>query len=277
MVAGRRADLRRIGQEQNTQYKRTLAFVIFLIVTLVMVSATFLNPLFMKGHIRTSNNRAVVVRQVNSHFDTLANLIGANREEDSNLLTVQQTQPIADHVIDYALGFHLVKVNNLDLAKQILHDINTNVDQGASSDAQRVNNRLKKQKSNAPYLVAQAFELNVVTLGANIAVLLLIVNIIIVIVTIITLISLISDMKSRSSTKALVHDITAAGMWAGFWLILACGLLALIPVVFNVETLPFMGLGYLLEISSSVFLEFVIAGVVLFVVSAIPWQATATN
>lgn len=277
MVAGKRADLRRIGQEQNTQYKRTLAFVIFLIVTLVMVSITFLNPLFMKGQIRTSNNRAVIVRQVNSHFDTLADLIGASHEEDSNLLTVEQTQPIADHVIDYALGFHMVKVNNLDLAKQILHDINNNIDKGASSDAQRVNNRLKKQRSNAPYLVAQAFELNVVTLGANIAVLLLIVNIIIVIVTILTLISLVSDMKSRSSTRTLVHDITAAGMWAGFWLIFACGILALIPVVFNVETLPFMGLGYLLEISSSVFLEFVIVGVVIFILCAIPWQITSTN
>ncbi len=277
MANSTRANMRRMGQEQNTQYKRTLSFVIFLIVALGMITATFLNPLFMKSQIKTSNNKAVVVRQVNNHFDTLANIIGANHNEDSNLLTTQQTQPIADHIIDYCLGFHLVKFNNLDLAEEILHDINSNIDKGASSDAQSVNKKLKKQKSNAPYIVAQAFDLNVVMLGANIAVLLLIVNIIIIIITIVTLVSLISDMKTRSSTKALVHDIAGAGMWAGFWLMLICGIMALIPIVFNVETLPLMGIGYLLEISSSVFLEFVISGAVIFVICAIPWQFSAAN
>lgn len=277
MVDGRRAALRRMGQEQNTEYKRTLAFIIFILVTLTMITVTFLNPLFMKNQIRTNYNRAVIVRQVNGHFDDLADLIGANREEDSNLLTIQQTQPIADHVIDYSLGFHWVKFSNLALAKQILRDIHTNIDKGASSDAQRVDQRLRRQRSNAPYLVAQAFNLNIVTLGANLAVLLLIVNIIIVLVTIVALFSLLSDLRSRSATKAFIHDVMAAGMWAGFWLILGCGLLALIPVIFNVEALPLAGFGYLLEISSSIFLEFVIAGVVIFVICAIPWQASAAN
>lgn len=277
MVEGSRADMRRMGQEQNSQYKRTLAFVIFLIVTLTMITATFLNPIFMKGQIRNSNNRAVVVRQINTHFDTLTELIGANSEDDSNLLTIQQTQPIADHLIDYSLGLHWFKVNNYNLAQQILTDINENIDKGASSDAQRVRSKLRKQKDNAPFLIEKAFNLNVVTLGANIAGMLFVVNIIIVIVTIITLYSLISDMKLRSSTKALVHDITAAGMWAGFWLILICGIFAIIPVIFNVESLPLAGLGYLMEISSSVFLEFVIVGAIMFVICAIPWQATTAN
>lgn len=277
MVDGTRADLRRMDHEQNNQYKRTLAFIIFLITALIMITGTFLNPIFMRGQIRTSNNQAVVVRQVNSHFDTLADLIGAKKETDSNLLTVQQTQPIADHIIDYSLGIHWIKVNNTELANQILNDINQNIDSNATGDAQAVQQALKKQKNNAVYFVNQAFNLNVVTLGANIAVLLMIVNVIIIIVTIVALVSLISDMRSRSSIKALIHDITAAGMWAGFWLILICGILAIIPVIFNVESLPFGGLGYLLEISSSVFLDFVIVGVIIYILCAIPWQATTAN
>ena len=90
-------------------------------------------------------------------------------------------------------------------------------------------------------------------------------------------VSLISDMHSRSSIKALIHDITAAGMWAGFWLILISGLMALVPVIINVESLPIGGLSYLLEISSSVFLDFVIAGVVIYILCAIPWQATTAK
>lgn len=277
MVEGTRTDLRRMDQEQSNQYKRTLAFVIFLIVTLTMITATFLNPLFMKGQIRTSNNSAVVIRQVNSHFDTLANLIGAKKEDNSNLLTVNQTQPIADHVIDYTLGPHWIKVDNQNLARQILTDIDENIDQDSSSDAQTVRSKLKEQKDNAVYFIVQAFNLNVVTLGANIVGLLFIVNIIIVLVTIVALVSLISDMQTRNSRKALVHEITAAGMWAGFWLILICGLLALIPVIFNVEALPFGGLGYLLELSSSVFLDFVIVGVIIYILSAIPWQITTAD
>lgn len=146
MVNGSRADLRRMDQEQNSQYKRMLAFVIFVIVTLIMITTTFLNPFFMKGQIRTSNNRAVIVRQVNGHFDRLADLIGADHEGDSNLLTVEQTEPIADHVLDYTLGVHLIKVSNLNLAKQILNDINGSIDKGASSDAQVVSKKLKRRK-----------------------------------------------------------------------------------------------------------------------------------
>lgn len=277
MVNGSRSDLRRMDQEQNNKYKRVLAFIIFLIASLSMITATFLNPIFMKGQIRTSNNQAVVVRQVNSHFDFLASLIGAKTESDSNLLTTNQTQPIADHIIDYSLGFHFVKFNNTNLAKQILDDINKNIDSGASSDAQAVRRGLKKQGGNAIYFVTRAFDLNIITLGANIAVLLLVVNIIIIIVTLIAMWSLISDMKTRSSVKALIHDITAAGMWAGFWLMLIFGILAVIPILFNVETLPIGGLSYLIELSSSVFLDFVIAGVVIYILCAIPWQITTAN
>lgn len=274
MVEGKRADMRRMGHEQNNQYKRVLAFVIFLIVSLILITATFLTPIFMKKQIRTSYNQAVIVRQVNKNFDNLADLVGARNEDSSNLLANAQTQPIADHVIEYSLGIHGFKVNNLDLANRILADINMGIDKGSSSGAQLINSKLKKQKANAPYAIIKAFNLNIVTLGANIACLLFIVNIIIVIVTIITMFSLINDMKSRASTRMLIHDIAAAGMWTGFWLILIFGLLALVPVIFDADNIEF---GFLLEIGSSIFLEYVIAGVIIYVISAIPWQVTSAK
>ncbi|MDF7672834.1 hypothetical protein PT281_06065 [Lactobacillus sp. ESL0701] len=275
MVNGARTGLRRVNQEQNTQYKKVLSFMIFLIVALIMVTGTFLNPLFMKGQIRTSNNEAVVVRQVNRHFDTLAEVIGANQSGNSNLLTSKQTQPIADHIIDYTFGLHWFKFDNLKLAKQILHDIDLNIDQGSSSNAQLVQEKLKKQKDNAPHEVVAAFSLNTIRVGANIALILLIMNIVIVVVTIISLKSLIEEMMTMMTTKMLIHDVTAAGMWAGFWLILIAGLLALIPVVFNVSGLAV--LGYVLEIGSSIFLDFVIAGVIVYILSTILWEITSPN
>lgn len=274
MVEGKRADLRRMGYEQNNQYKRLLAFVIFLIAALSLITATFLNLIFMKKQIRTSYNRAVVVRQVNKNYDSLADLINADSEDNSNLLSDTQTQPIADHIIDYSLGIHWFKVTSLPLANQILSDIDQGIAKGSSSGAQEVNRKLKKQGTNAPYAIIKAFNLSVITLGANIAGLLFIVNLIIIIVTIITMVSLLNDMKSRATIRMVIHDTMAAGMWAGFWLILISGLLALVPVIFNVDNIEF---GFLLEIGSSVFLEYVIAGVIIYIICAIPWQITAAK
>ena len=275
MANGARDGLHRISQEQNNQYKQVLSFIIFLIVSLTMITATFLNPFFMKGQIRNSSNEAVVVRQINMHFDALAETIGANKNGDANLLTTRQTQPIADHIIDYTLGRPWFKFSNMKLAKQILHDIDLNIDQGASSDAQLVQEKLKEQENNAPFDVIDTFNLNTITLGSNIAFILLIVNVIILIMSVISLRSLISDMKIFLNSKMLTHEITASGMWAGFWLILIAGILAIIPVIFNVEGLAV--LGYVLEISSSIFLDFVIVGVVLYILSAIPWEISSPN
>ena len=275
MANGAREGLHRINQEQNNQYKQVLSFIIFLIVSLTMITATFLNPFFMKGQIRNSSNEAVVVRQINKHFDALAETIGANKNGNANLLTTKQTQPIADHIIDYTLGRPWFKFSNMKLAKQILHDIDLNIDQGASSDAQLVQEKLKEQENNAPFDVIDTFNLNTITLGSNIAFILLIVNVIILIMSVISLRSLISDMKIFLNSKMLTHEITASGMWAGFWLILIAGILAIIPVIFNVEGLAV--LGYVLEISSSIFLDFVIVGVVLYILSAIPWEISSPN
>ena len=275
MANGVREGLHRINQEQNNQYKQVLSFIIFLIVSLTMITATFLNPFFMKGQIRNSSNEAVVVRQINKHFDALAETIGANKNGNANLLTTKQTQPIADHIIDYTLGTPWFKFSNMKLAKQILHDIDLNIDQGASSDAQLVQEKLKEQENNAPFDVIDTFNLNTITLGGNIAFILLIVNVIILIMAVISLRSLISDMKLFFNSKMLTHEVTACGMWAGFWLILIAGILAIIPIIFNVEGLAV--LGFVLEISSSIFLDFVIVGVVLYILSAIPWEISSPN
>ena len=275
MANGARDGLHRISQEQNNQYKQVLSFIIFLIVSLTMITVTFLNPFFMKGQMRNSSNEAVVVRQINKHFDALAETIGANKNGNANLLTTKQTQPIADHIIDYTLGTPWFKFSNMKLAKQILHDIDLNIDQGASSDAQLVQEKLKEQENNAPFDVIDTFNLNTITLGGNIAFILLIVNVIILIMAIISLRSLISDMKLFFNSKMLTHEVTACGMWAGFWLILIAGILAIIPVIFNVEGLAV--LGFVLEISSSIFLDFVIVGVVLYILSAIPWEISSPN
>ncbi|WEV39920.1 hypothetical protein [Lactobacillus sp. ESL0681] len=269
-------ELPKVSQPQNNQYKKVLPFLILLIVTLTMITVTFLNPYYMKGQIRSDNNQAVVVRQVNQHFDALAEAIGADEDGNSaNLLTNKQTQPIADHIIDYTLGLHWFKFNNLTLAKQILHDIELNIGQGASSDAQLVQAKLKKLANNAPYEVIDTFSLNTITLGANIAVMVLLINIVLLVAAIASLYSLISEMRERFSAKELWHRITAAGMWGGFWLMLTAGVLALIPVVCNVADLAVFG--YLIEISSSVFLNFVIVGVIIYVLSAIPWEITSNN
>lgn len=274
MVESKRADLRRMGREETSQYKRTLAFVIFLTVGLALITVTFLNPAFMKKQIRSGSNQAVIVRQINKNFDNLADVIGENSEDRANLLANAQTQPIADHIIDYSLGLHWFKVNNLKLAQQILTDIDQGIDNGSSSGAQLINKKLKQEGPNAPYAIVKAFNLNIVTLGANIAGLLFVVNIIIVIVTIIAMISLLSDMHSKTTTRMLIHDAMAAGMWAGFWLILISGLLALVPVIFDVENIEF---GIVLELGSGIFLEYVIAGAIIYVICAIPWQATSTK
>ncbi|MBA1393207.1 hypothetical protein EQ500_04895, partial [Lactobacillus sp. XV13L] len=236
MASGLRENSRKVNQEQSGQYKKVLAFVIFLLVTLTISTVTFLNPFFMKGQIRTSNNEAVVVRQVNKHFDVLAATLGANKNGNPNLLTNKQTQPIADHIIDYTL-VPWVKFSNMNLAKQILHDIDLNIDAGSSSDAQLVQEKLQKRGVSAPYDVIDAFNLNTITVGSNIAFVLLLINIAVVVMAVISLRSIIDEMRVAMASKKLAHEVTAAGMWAGFWIIMLAGMMALVPVVFNVENL----------------------------------------
>lgn len=272
-----RVKVYRVDQQQSNSFKREMAFAIFVIISLFLICCMFLNPAFMKGQIRSSNNRAVVTRQINGHFDTLARYVGDDQGQSSNLLTDRETLPIADRIIDYSLGIHWPRLSSLELGQQILHDINLNIDTDSSSEAQQINHDLKKQKANAVYIVNTAFNLSVVSLGANIVLVLWAVNLIIIILTVISMLALIQEMKVRLAGRTLIHDVAAGTMWAGFWLMLIYGLFSLVPVFFNVENLVWGELAYLIELSSSVFLEFVIAGAIIFVLAAIPWQITATE
>lgn len=277
MVQGSRVKIYRVDREQTNNFKREIAFAIFVAISLILVCATFLNPAFMKGQVRTSGNCAVVTRQVNSHFDNLAAIVGDDQGSNSNLLTKKQSLPIADHVIDYSVGIHLLRFDDQNLAKEILHDINLNIDSDSSSEAQQIQKDLGKRQVQPLSAVSTAFSLDVVRLGANIAAVLLLVNIIIIILTLISMYSLASEMKNRLSVRTFVHDFGAGGMWAGFWLILIFGLFSFIPILFNVETLGLGEVAYLIEIACSIALDFVVVGVAVYVIAAVCWQLTAVN
>ncbi|MCI7591385.1 MAG: hypothetical protein MSS74_05625, partial [Lactobacillus johnsonii] len=74
----------------------------------------------------------------------------------------------------------------------------------------------------------------------------------------------------------LIHMVAAGGMRAAICMIVIFGLLAFIPTIFDVEGF-ILNIGYFLEIASGIFLELVIVGVVLFVISTITWQITSAE
>lgn len=270
-----RASLQRITEEQGKQYKRLLAFVIFLGISLVMITVTFLNPSFMKGQMRQSNNQAIVVKEVDLHFNQLATLVGANSEANANLLTSREALPIADYIVDYTLGVHLFRTNSTELAHHIYGAIKQNIDDDSASDAQDIRDGLKKQSDLVLANVTTAFNLSLAVLGANLVNVLLIINVVIVVITMIMLVSLIQDLRGRLGWRQLIHEVTGGVMWAGFWMILLFGFLAILPIFVTTQTLNLTGIGYLLELASCTFLDYVIVGVVLYIIAAIPWQATS--
>ncbi|WP_212781392.1 hypothetical protein [Lactobacillus corticis] len=277
MAGASRAEVHRMNQGQNKQYKRVLALILFLGIGLGLVTGTFLNPSFMKGQITSNNNSAVIARQINGHFNALADYVGADAADDTNLLSEKEALPIANHVIDYVLGIHWLKTNSSSLAKTIYNDIQKDVTSDSSTDAQGIKKQLKEHQSSAVAYVTAAFDLSLVMLGANLVTILLVINIVIIVSVIIMLLSMIREMREMLSTRSMIHTIVAAGMWAAGWLILLSGIMAIIPVLFNVEAWNLGGVGYLIEIASSTFLDFVIVGTVLYIVCAIPWQATAAK
>lgn len=86
----------------------------------------------------------------------------------------------------------------------------------------------------------------------------------------------IKRLKEIVSTGRLINMFAAGGMRASLGLIVIFGLLAFIPTIFNVEGL-ILNIGYFLEIASGIFLELVIVGVVLFVISTVTWQLTSAK
>ncbi|QNQ81711.1 hypothetical protein FP435_07340 [Lactobacillus sp. PV037] len=277
MQVGSRSELRRINHAQNLHNKKSLILSFFILLTLIFSLVTFMNPSFMKKQLAKENNSVVVERYINDKFDNFANSINANRNGDtSNILTTKQTKPIADAMIDYTLGFHLFRTETASVAEEIKTVIFTKINDNSSTEAQSVKKILKKNNTQGIYAIITGFNLSNLTLAANIETLFVLVNVLISVLCIISLIAILKDMMLHLSGKGFFHTLSSAGMWTGALSIIIYGILALTPMLFSVESLP-LAIGYWLEIASGIFLELVIIGVGLFIISTICWQLTSSN
>lgn len=279
MAVRTRSELRRIDQAQTVHDKRSFGIAIFTIVVLFFGLVTFMNPIFMKSQIAKESNGVVAERYINQKFDNFAAAIGADRSSNNstnNLLTVEQTRPIADAMIDYTLGIHLFRAENSSLAGQIRKIILTKIDDNSSMEAKSVQEKLKKNKNSSLYAIITSFGLANTTLMANIEIVLLVLSILIIIFVGIFAYQQIKRLQEIVSTRRLIHMVAAGGMRAAICMIVIFGLLAFIPTIFDVEGF-ILNIGYFLEIASGIFLELVIVGVVLFVISTITWQITSAK
>lgn len=279
MAVRTRSELRRIDQAQTVHDKRSFGIAIFTIVVLFFGLVTFMNPIFMKSQIAKESNGVVAERYINQKFDNFAAAIGADRSSNNstnNLLTVEQTRPIADAMIDYTLGIHLFRAENSSLASQIRKIILTKIDDNSSMEAKSVQEKLRKNKNSGLYAIITSFGLANTTLMANIEIVLLVLSILIIIFVGILVYQQIRRLQEVVSTRRLIHMFATGGMRASICSIGIFGLLAFIPTIFEVEGF-ILNIGYFLEIASGIFLELVIVGVVLFVISTITWQITTAK
>lgn len=279
MAVRTRSELRRIDQAQTVHDKRSFGIAIFTIVVLFFGLVTFMNPIFMKSQIAKESNGVVAERYINQKFDNFAAAIGADRSSNNstnNLLTVEQTRPIADAMIDYTLGIHLFRAENSSLAGQIRKIILTKIDDNSSMEAKSVQEKLRKNKNSSLYAIITSFGLANTTLMANIEIVLLVLSILIIIFVGIFAYQQIKRLQEIVSIRRLIHMVAAGGMRAAICMIVIFGLLAFIPTIFDVEGF-ILNIGYFLEIASGIFLELVIVGVVLFVISTITWQITSAK
>lgn len=279
MAVRTRSELRRIDQAQTVHDKRSFGIAIFTIVVLFFGLVTFMNPIFMKSQIAKESNGVVAERYINQKFDNFAAAIGADRSSNNstnNLLTVEQTRPIADAMIDYTLGIHIFRAENSSLAGQIRKIILTKIDDNSSMEAKSVQEKLRKNKNSSLYAIITSFGLANTTLMANIEIVLLVLSILIIIFVGIFAYQQIKRLQEIVSTRRLIHMVAAGGMRAAICMIVIFGLLAFIPTIFDVEGF-ILNIGYFLEIASGIFLELVIVGVVLFVISTITWQITSAK
>lgn len=269
---------RKRGEEEEIfdnalEYKRPMAFVAFLLVSLLLVMGTFLNPSFMKQTIKTESNTVIISKQINSHFNRLTTIVNGS-SDDENLLSDEQALEVADLIIDYKYGFHLIQTSDTALANQIKQVI-LKSEKTDSSQVATVRKKLKKQKTSATYIVANAFDLATVLLEANLVTIVRLVAVIVIILCIVAIVSIFKEAFKSHTKRAVIHDLTAGLMWTAFWLMLIYGLMALVPIFFDTSVITALDLGYWLEIASGVFLNYVIVGAALYVVSAIPWQVTS--
>ena len=253
------------------EYKRPLAFIAFLLLSLLLATGTFLNPAFMKETIKTDSNTVVISQQVNSHFNRLATIVNGSSDE-KNLISDDQAREVADLIIDYKYGWHFIHTSNLDLAKDIKAVI-LKKEQTDTDQVTAIRKKLKKQSDSSVPIVSNAFDLATVMLEANLITIIRIVNLLVIPLCLVAVVSILREAFASHTKRAVVHDMTAGLMWTAFWFILVYGLLAMVPIFMDTSVITVADLGYWLEIASGVFLDFVIAGVILYVVIANPSQA----
>ena len=146
----------------------------------------------------------------------------------------------------------------------------------SSMEAKSVQEKLRKNKNSGLYAIITSFGLANATLMANVEIVLLVLSILIIIFVGILAYQQIKRLQEIVSTRRLIHMVAAGGMRAAICMIVIFGLLAFIPTIFDVEGF-ILNIGYFLEIASGIFLELVIVGVVLFVISTITWQITSAE
>ena len=279
MAVRTRSELRRIDQAQTVHDKRSFGIAIFTIVVLFFGLVTFMNPIFMKSQIAKESNGVVAERYINQKFDNLAAAIGADRSSNNstnNLLTVEQTRPIADAMIDYTLGIHLFRAENSSLAGQIRKIILTKIDDNSSMEAKSVQEKLRKNKNSGLYAIITSFGLANATLMANVEIVLLVLSILIIIFVGILAYQQIKRLHEIVSTRRLIQMVAAGGMRAAICMIVIYRLQAIIQSNIDIKSF-ILNIGYFLEVASGIFLELVIVGVVLFVISTITWQITSAE
>jgi hypothetical protein len=269
-----RQAFQRVNHQNTNRYKRAMSVVMLGIVTLVFCTLTFMNPFYMKSYVRRGNASVAVERVINRRFNNFAQIIGASSAGDTNMLTTKQTDPLAGAIIDYKLGIHWFKADSTALAQNIANILETKIDDDDSTEAKAVKSALHKRQANAIYAIEAGFGLSNTIMAANFETLFMVINILFIILGILMVISLWDEARALSPRER-VHETMAAGMWAGFWLMVIFVALAALPLLFPLSDAN--PLGFFFEMASGAFLELVMVGAIIYVVCAIPWQFTSAN
>ncbi|MDO4912714.1 MAG: hypothetical protein Q3960_04075 [Lactobacillus sp.] len=269
---------RRVTNDQKNHYKRILAWVAFMAVSILMTLLTFFNPYYMKQQIRQSANEVVVTKQANVHFNTLAKYLNAYDDQTASSLTTNELLPIADELIDWTLGVHAFRTSDTLLASNIYDHLKKNISNSSTVGAKEVKKRMLKNPAASLSYIDAAYSLSVVSLTGNLELILFAVGVILLISIVVMLKSFLQEMgSSLQSRKMFIHEVSAAIMWMAFWTIFIYGLLSVLPIFISLDNLGLGIIAFLFETSSPTFLNFVIAGVVLYIISAISWQATSVK
>ncbi|APT18384.1 hypothetical protein FC62_GL000955 [Amylolactobacillus amylotrophicus DSM 20534] len=268
---------RRLEQSENKKYKGFLAFSFFILISVGFFMATFMNPSYMERQVKKESNAVIVNTKLNDGFNTFAESLGADRASEQNLLTEEISEPIAQALIDYTLGFHWFKTDNQGLARRIQAILVERINDNSSTETKAIKKLINQNKRTAQYAIASGFNLTEVTALANAVTLAWLIGGLIVLLGLIMIFSVIHRLRGYLGAREIIHDLSGAMMWAAAFVIVLFGIVSLIPTFINPEQLFGLGFGLFLEVGSGVFLELVIVGAVFYVLSTIPWALSNTK